>query len=536
MKSKEFLDSLKSIAQDLQADIEAHTHAWDNSEDAVKARREKVFDNLSGFKYFVMNYFPHYLRHDSQSQLHEYLFERLPEILVNSKSQTDAFAAPRGEAKSTIGTRLFSLYCIVTDQKKYIAIISDIIEQAAEFLLAIKMELEANPRLRIDFPEACGVGRTWNVYKILTSNGIRVQCAGSAKSLRGLVRGAYRPDLVMLDDLENDESVVNPKQRDKLQKWLNSTVLKLGAPGEKMDVVYIGTILHYDSVLNRTLNNKGWKTRVFKAIIRWPDNMKLWDEWEAIYHSQSPEAAEKFYLKHKKAMDKGAIVSWAARPLYELMFVRARDGHSSFDTEMQNDPAAGEDAPFNESIQYWHDIPPDVIYFGACDPSLGKKGASRDPSAIVIGAYQLSTGIVRIVVADIKKRVPNKIISDIIKYQKEFDCVVWAVESVQFQDFLRTSLVERSAKEGVPVPAMPVHPSTDKLLRIEAIQPHMFNGLILLHLEQKTLISQFKHFPKADHDDGPDAVEMVWQIAINFAKASKTPVVPINVPVPSLYH
>lgn len=534
MKSKEFLDSLKSIAQDLQADIEAHTHAWDNSQKAIEDRRAKVFDAASGFEYFVMNYFPHYLRHDSQSQLHEYLFDRLPSILVNPKSQTDAFAAPRGEAKSTIGTRLFSLYCVITNQKKYIAIISDIIEQAAEFLLAIKMELESNPRLKIDFPEACGVGRTWNVYKILTKNGIRVQCAGSAKSLRGLVRGAYRPDLVMLDDLENDESVENPKQRDKLQKWLNSTVLKLGAPGEKMDVVYIGTILHYDSVLNRTLNNKGWKSRVFKAIIRWPNDMTLWDEWEAIYHSDGPEVAEAFYLKRKKAMDKGAIVSWAARPLYELMFVRARDGHSSFDTEMQNDPAAGEDAPFNDAIKYWHEVPNGVIYFGACDPSLGKFGASRDPSAIGIGGFDRQNGILYVIRADIKKRLPDRIISDIIELQRKFKCVAWAIESVQFQEFLRTELVKRSAKAGVPVPAVAVNPHTDKLLRIEALQPHMQNGLLLLSPEHKTLISQFKHFPKADHDDGPDMVQMLWSIAIKYGEVRE--VRAIHVPEPSLYH
>lgn len=120
-------------------------------------------------------------------------------------------------------------------------------------------------------------------------------------------------------------------------------------------------------------------------------------------------------------MDKGAIVSWLARPILALMKIRARDGHDAFDSEYQNDPTAGEDATFNNAIRYWHELPKDVVYFGAVDPSLGKHGASRDPSAIVIGAYHQETGTLFIVVADIKKRLPDKIISDIIRYQAQFN-------------------------------------------------------------------------------------------------------------------
>ncbi|MDH4134586.1 MAG: phage terminase large subunit, partial [Gammaproteobacteria bacterium] len=66
-----------------------------------------------------------------------------------------------------------------------------------------------------------------------------------------------------------------------------------------------------------------------------------------------------------------------------------------------------------------------------------------------------------------------------------------------------------------PVPARAVQPSTDKLLRIETLQPHMANGLIRLHPSQTTLIDQLRHFPKADHDDGPDALHMLWMAALS---------------------
>ena len=71
-------------------------------------------------------------------------------------------------------------------------------------------------------------------------------------------------------------------------------------------------------------------------------------------------------------MESGAETSWAARGVLALMKIRARDGHAAFDSEYQNDPVSGEDAPFAQSMQFWAELPADLVYFGALDPSLGK--------------------------------------------------------------------------------------------------------------------------------------------------------------------
>lgn len=513
MKTKEFLKSLAELAASLRQVIEAEVDGFDASPKASAARRAKVFDPVGGYEYFVNTYFPHYVRSASKSQLHEYLFNILPQVLQSPQGRHEAIAAPRGEAKSTLVTQLFTLYCIITEQKHYCVIVMDSIDQAYPMLEAIKAELEFNPRLKTDFPEACGGGRVWQAGTIVTANDIKVQVAGSGKKLRGLRHGPYRPDLTVLDDIENDEQVRNPDQRDKLDAWLKKTVLPLGGVGQKYDVVYIGTILHYDSVLNRTLNNPFWHSVKFKAMLQWPHNMALWDEWEAILRNngKAGEAmADAFYQANQAEMDAGAQTSWAARGVLALMKIRARDGHATFDSEYQNDPVSGEAAPFASALQYWTDLPHDLIYFGALDPSLGKAGASRDPSAIIVGGYHRATGKLYIVEAQIKKRLPDLIIEDVIRLHKQYRCKLWFVETVQFQEFLKDELVKRSAARGVPVPARAVKPITDKLLRIETLQPHMANGLILLHDSQQALVQQFRHFPMADHDDGPDAVQMLW--------------------------
>jgi phage uncharacterized protein (putative large terminase), C-terminal domain len=82
----------------------------------------------------------------------------------------------------------------------------------------------------------------------------------------------------------------------------------------------------------------------------------------------------------------------------------------------------------------------------------------------------------------------------------------------------------------VPVPARAVTPNSDKVLRIESLQPHMANKLILLNQNQSTLIQQLRHFPKADHDDGPDALHMLYSGAVSHAQPSQTR--PIQQPTP----
>ncbi|HHB9526120.1 TPA: phage terminase large subunit [Yersinia enterocolitica] len=531
--ARDFASELADLAASLRRTIEAEDVGFDPSAAAVAERHRQVKDPVTGYEFFIENYFPHYVRHKDKSELHKYLFSRLSEIVASPKGENDAIAAPRGEAKSTLVSQLFVLWTIICGIKHYPVIVMDSIDQAYPMLEAIKAELVYNPRLLMDFPDVCGAGRVWQMGTILTRNDIKVQVAGSGKKLRGLRHGPYRPDLVVLDDIENDEQVRSPEQREKLENWLKKTVLPLGTAGGKLDVIYIGTILHYDSVLSRTLKNPLWRVARFKALIRWPDNMSLWDKWEEILRNNGADGemlANTYYQQHRAEMDEGAIVSWSARPILALMLIRARDGHATFDAEYQNDPVSGEDAIFaGEGVfHFWVNRLAEWIFYGACDPSLGKQGASRDPSALLVGGFNRYTGILDVVEAAIRKRVPDKIISDIIELQQAYRCLVWSIETVQFQEFLRTELIKRSAIAGVPVPARAVIPHTDKLLRIESLQPHMVNGLIRLHPSQTTLIEQLRHFPKADHDDGPDALHMLWALAVSGAGRFEFTPVPRN--------
>lgn len=510
MARKAALDDLAALAASLRARIEAEVDGFD-PDDA--ARAERVKKAATDFEFFARTYFPHYVNKPN-SALHDYLYARLPALIASPASATDAVAAPRGEAKSTLVSQLFVLWCLVTGKKRYAMLGMDALDQAATMLEAIKAELEVNPRLTMDYPAAVGVGRVWQAGVIVTRNDCKIEAVGSGKRIRGRRHGPARPDLFIGDDLENDDNVRTPEQRDKLQSWLNKAVLKLGGAGEKFDCIVIGTVLHYDSVLARLLKNPMWRGRTFRALVTWPHRMDLWDDWETHYKAHGEAVAAAFYRKHQDDMEAGAVVSWpAGRPLLDLMKIRARDGHAAFDSELQNDPLSTDDAPFAACILHWRDDDPAWVYYGAVDPSLGKAGGGRDPSAILVGGYNRATGVLSVVEARIAKRLPDRIISEVIELHKKYGCLVWAVENVQFQEFFRTELVKRSAAAGFPVPARGVTPHADKTLRIESLQPHMANGLILLGQGQTALEDQLRHFPKADHDDGPDALHMLWMVA-----------------------
>jgi predicted phage terminase large subunit-like protein len=354
-----------------------------------------------------------------------------------------------------------------------------------------------------------------------------VEAFGSLKRMRGRRHGPYRPDLVLLDDIENDENVRSPEQRDKLERWLTRTVLKLGPANDTMDVFLIGTILHYDSVLSRVMRKPLWESRRFCALMCQPDRMDLWERWEEYLRNDGEPDADKWYREHQADMDAGAVVSWPAqRPLLALMKIRAED-RDAFDSELQNNPVSGESAIFT-NVHFWVNRLKEWIFYGACDPSLGKRGKSRDPSAILVGGFSKSSGILDIVEAAICRRLPDRIIEDIIAFQAEYRCIKWAVESVQFQEYLRQQLVKVSAMRGCPVPALPVNPHDDKELRIESLQPHVKNGLIRFHSSQVVLLDQLRHYPAADHDDGPDCLEMLWTLV--HPKKSGNPFKKIRLP------
>lgn len=483
-----------------------------------KAQKERTARGRQDLEYFGRTYFPHYIRSGS-SDLHRYICTRFPQMIEKSLEtgvgDKEADAAPRGNAKSTWTTLIFVLWVGAYKLRHFPLIVSETSSQAEDFISFIKAELETNERLAQDFPDLCGEGPIWRSDTIVTQNGVKVRGVGAGQKLRGMRHGSHRPDLVIGDDLENDEAVVSPDQRKKLDNWFFKALMKIG----QKNTVYIviGTILHYDSLLSNLLKKPGWKGRKFKSVLKWSAS-RLWEKWESIFaditlgKDEAEAAADAFFAANRAAMLVGTEVLWPeVEDYYYLMKMRVTDGAAHFDSEKQNDPINPEDCLFREEdLQYWDDEEVDLTSVpraGVVDPSMGKKSKRHDPSAILAGRFK--GGRLYVEVADIEKRHPDRIISDVLAYHEKDKFDKFGVESVAFQEFFKDVLEKEAHKKGLTLNVVEIKNNTDKFLRIQTMQPWFKNGWIVLRRSHRKLIDQLIHYPMGDHDDGPDALEML---------------------------
>ncbi|MDI3547899.1 MAG: hypothetical protein PWR10_1551 [Halanaerobiales bacterium] len=495
-------------------------------------------------EYFGRAYFPHYFvrkspefHRDLDSIWQDGVLKKknpvnAAEEISRMKGSKHAIAAPRGHAKSTTFTFKGSLHAILYEYKPYIILLSDSSDQAEGFLGDIKIELEENEAIIEDFGDL--QGNTWRESEIITSTDVKVEAIGSGKKIRGRKHRNWRPALIILDDIENDENVRTIEQRKKLANWFYKAVSKAG--DDYTDILYIGTLLHYDSLLAKVLKNPGYNSVTYKAVISFAKNKGLWDIWESIYTDLANENREKdayqFYLDNKDKMLEGTKVLWPEKmSYYELMKIRVTEGEASFNSEEQNEPINPEDALFNDEwFDYYNpaeiDFAKGFLFFGFLDPSLGKSKKS-DYSTIITLAKEMATGYMYVVDADIERRHPDRIITDILEKERWLRRDYGAgylkigAETNQFQWFLKEELAKASARENLYLPIEEVNQVKDKKMRIETLQPYIKNKYIKFNARHKTLLEQLKYYPMASHDDGPDALEGAVKLAINSGSGNQ---------------
>ena len=490
-------------------------------------------------EFFGRAYFPHYFSKPSPEFHRELdaiwqqgvLKGRYPLTAEDTKmisrlpGTRRAVAAPRGHAKSTNLTFKGTMHSTLYGYKHYPIIISDSSEQAEGFLDNIRVEFEENTAILEDFGSLAG--SVWRSNVLVTKTNIKIEAIGSGKKIRGRKHRNWRPDLIILDDVENDENVRTPEQRKKLKDWFDKAVSKSG--DDYTDIVYIGTLLHYDSLLAKTLTNPAYRSIKYKAVIQFSQADDLWQQWESIFTDLSNDDRESealaFFQAHKEAMLEGTQVLWEEKlSYYDLMVMRVSEGEASFNSEEQNEPINPDDCLFMEEwFDYYNEAEvkfgdPAFDFFGFIDPSLGKTKRS-DFSAIVTLAKHKGSGYMYVVDADIERRHPDRIIADVLAKERWLRASFGhgyrklGAETNQFQWFLKEELAKASAKAGLYLPIEEVQQTSDKVMRIQTLQPDVKNKYIKFNRRHKRLLEQLTQFPMGAHDDGPDALEGARSIA-----------------------
>ncbi|KDB09503.1 hypothetical protein LIG30_1475 [Burkholderia sp. lig30] len=548
---KDFHKEIAELAAELRRDIEAFSTGLDPSPEARLARRRRVLVD-GDYRFFAYTYFPHHIRGEP-SLFQAHLCDRFPKLLRQSGGTREWWVAPRGEAKSSLATKIGPVYIIVQgllqrdDVRReigwtgkippyldYLILLGAETSLPTKLLEVVKTELTANAALALDFPEVCGKGAVWKVGEFVSKNGVKVEPFGAEQAIRGTFHGASRPKVLFGDDLITDAEAKSPTERENRWTWLEKAIDYLGPPDGSVKYVGVGTVLNKDDPISRAKKSIGHIVHHFRAIAQMPANMDLWQQCEELMLNADKGAVDQaakdghvisddalpsyqFYAAHRAEMDEGAVISWpSVRTLYWLMRQRAKSPRA-FATEMQGDPRTEDDKVFGH-ITFWVNKLAQWLMFGACDPSMGK-GESSDPSAILVGGLDVVSRKLHVEYAEIKRRVPSKLAADLIAVQREYRCLAFGFENNNAYEWARQDLLRTGLRAGVPLPLVAVTATVAPEVRIDSLEPYITDRIapsLLIHPALTALLAELDSWPEpqgAHHYDGLSALHILWMLA-----------------------
>lgn len=466
---------LSSRLAELRSMMKAAAPPLPDDPQAKAARLERARRDVL---YFAETYLPHYVM-CAFAEFHRELVSKL-----DVRATPMALAAPRGHAKSTICTLFYPLHQVIFGQRHFIIIGSETETQATGFTAFIREELASNERIAQDFgPQRREDGSEWAEGDFTTRGGVRVMARGRGQSIRGLRNRQHRPDLILLDDIEDDTSVKNPR----LVKALIGWVLKAVYPSLHPDgsLFIIGTLLSKKSALAQLLEKKDvFTTGVYRALL--PDGSALWPE------------------------------RW---PVEKLERARTVMGRRAFNQEFLNLPD-DESALFPEEwIRYYH--PTELAgvaleVYAYIDPSVGS-GESSDFKATITVGVERTTGVIYVLDAWVRHASIDAMVRSAYRRHEDYRVLRWGLEGVAFQKLLIRDFDREAQSRGYHLPIRAESQTVNKEMRIAGMQPLIERGLIRFckgQGDQDLLVEQLTNFPNANvNDDAPDALEGAVRMA-----------------------
>lgn len=470
-------------------------------EDAIHAlndptiRKEVV--RMDFFLFFTI-YFPHHMKY-TFAQMHKDMIAMCQDDNI-SLALVMAF---RGSGKSTIITTAFPLWAILGKlRKKYIVIVAKTKPQAKQMMKNIKAELESNPELKKDLGPFQEESDEWGSEAISFSHlGARIVAVSIEQSLKGLRHRQYRPDIIILDDVEDNESVKTKEMREKTYDKYKRDILPLGDLGTK--IIHVGNMLHDNSLMMRLSREMelGDSTKVFR---RYP----ILDE-----HG-NPNWLSKFPTiqdVENECLKIHDEVAWALE--YELV------------------PISGSEQIIkNEEIQYYDELPKRTVdRYGYWSPRHVVVGVdlaisqsdSADYTAIVPILYQKNVTTDQwegYVLKDfVHKRLDfnetNDVIIGLNKSLRVYgERITFVVETVAYQQALVDSVRMRSKD---PITLISKNTSLSKESRLRIAKPMFSNRKIFFPRNgAEVIVTEITGFGKEQHDDLVDAVMLSIQHAM----------------------
>lgn len=432
-----------------------------------------------------------------------------------------AIASPRGHGKSTAITHAYLLASVLFRENQFVLLVSDTEAQAVEFLRDIKKELESNEHIRDLFRIDSFTKDTEADVVVKMEDGymFRIVAKGSEQKVRGLKWDNKRPDLIVIDDAENDEIVLNQDRRDKFKRWFRGALLPCRSPDGKVRIV--GTVLHMGSLLNDLLPRDYVKSTVITPIKTWDSNPKAM--WKSVkYRAHSHDYREILwptrFTKEKLKDIRQEFVDSGYPDVYSQEYLNEPIDESVAFFKRSDFQAASE-----QELKAIRERSIPLLFYAGADLAISEKERA-DYSVIQVVGIDYNNTMYH--VDCIRARMDGKEIVDaILDIQVKYGLQFFAIESEKIAKAIGPFLREEMVKRNIFVNMVEITPSADKQTRARSIQARMRVGSVKFDKGAEyypAMESEFIRFPRDIHDDMVDAMSVIG-LALDKLMRANTP-------------
>ena len=306
---------------------------------------------------------------DPTTEQERRIFERDEDgHIVLNRRQFIQIMCPRGSSKTTIAGIAMPLRAILYKEVEFGVYISESGTHAEMQLDNVRRELESNENILAifgDLKPSYQDSEKWSakIFETASSGGSLgtiFTARGRGSQIRGMNHRGRRPDLAIVDDVEDKESVSTEGQRKKARDWFYADVIPaLPRVSKKGRIIVLGTLLHREALLEVLAADPKWT--VVRFGVEDLDGEMLWPE----YMTRADIQAEKD------------------------SYIRAGLLHV-FYMEYYSQYRAAETAKFQQAWFIYR--PPEKLIFTAIylDPAISKNATADDAVIAVVGMQ--STG------------------------------------------------------------------------------------------------------------------------------------------------
>lgn len=419
-------------------------------------------------------------------------------LLDNEENPNTVICAWRGIGK-TVSILGKACHAACFRHRRFLLYVGQSFDHAVRETENIKAELLTNPMIREIFGhmkarkyegiDVSSSKRDWFLCDPTTGEPFMlIMPRGSNQQVRGLNvrlgRSIVRPDLIFIDDPENDREIDNEENRNRFRKWLHGSLMNcidtkriyafqgqdrhskkmasLYGPKYAMSrIIYVDTLKHEDARIAHLLEDSTWKgCRMSMCSIM---DKKDWDriEFQAEMPTELQQRAHRFWTKfpnekrfyHSNVPD---LIS-DAEVFRQVTSARANSTLGEFYREKMCLPVPIEDAAFSKELfQYYNDQrsslqhDPGVVRVLIVDPArtANVKHAYTGILSVAIDALHRKIYFRRIMN---ERMLPNEINANIFKLAVETNSHMVAVETTGLEEHIKQPLEDAARMRNLPV-------------------------------------------------------------------------------------